>query len=40
LVLEEKGLRNYGTDPPGPSKRAMVAIKWIKRTTRLPIEEW
>jgi hypothetical protein len=25
--------------PPGPSNRASVAIKWIKRTTRLRIAE-
>jgi hypothetical protein len=25
---------------PGPSKRARVAVKWMKRTTRLRIAEW
>jgi len=33
LVLKKKRLRNYGTDTAGPSKRARVAMKWMKRTT-------
>jgi hypothetical protein len=26
--------------PPGPSNRARTAMKWMKRTARLRIEEW
>jgi hypothetical protein len=39
LVFEEKRLRDYGTDA-ARTNRAMVAIKWTKRTARLRIEEW
>ena len=33
-MLEEKRLRNDGAGAARPSKRARVAMKWMKRTTR------
>jgi hypothetical protein len=39
LMLEQKRLGNDGTGPPGLSKRARVAMKWMKRTTRSRITE-
>src|SRR6267378_684467 len=39
LVFEEKRLSNDGTDTARSSRRARVARKWMKRTTRWRIEE-